>query len=406
MLSVTVIRKGGRQEPVQVQAGSTLRELAQRLLGSEAGEVLVARVNEMLFDLSRDSRELPAHAEVEFLTFEDPRCLEVFRHSTTHLMAQAVKRLFPDARPTIGPVVEEGFYYDFARDEPFTPENLAELEKEMERIRDKDFLVERLVVPKEEAKKLFADNPFKLELIDEFPEKEVTLYRQGEFTDLCRGPHVPTTGCLKAFKLTKVAGAYWHGDAKNMQLQRIYGISFPDGKQLAAHLRLKEEAEKRDHRKLGRERGLFEIFEDVSFVALLPILTFAVCLRSRSALSAAGWTLGAVAGLMAGSFLAAFLITLGAPHLVREELGFAIATSAKTVVQIILAMDLLRRTANRLDTAGLEPGPLNPSPCRIAADCAARPARSSAMQRVKFLTFLHSCCPPHPKRASPAPGMP
>jgi threonyl-tRNA synthetase len=198
---------------------------------------------------------------VRFLTFADEAGLDVFRHSTAHLLAQAVVTLFPDAKPTIGPVVEEGFYYDFSVP-PLTPEDLERIEKKMAEIVQQDLVLERMELTREQALERFGDNPFKVELIREFDEGSVSAYKQGGFIDLCRGPHVPRTGVLKAFKLTKVAGAYWRGDQTREQLQRIYGISFPDQDALADHLRRLEEARERDHRRIGQDLDLFSFHEE------------------------------------------------------------------------------------------------------------------------------------------------
>jgi threonyl-tRNA synthetase len=190
--------------------------------------------------------------------------LERLRHSAAHVMADAVQRLFPEVKLGIGPAVEEGFYYDFDYQRPFTTDDLAHIEKEMEQIVDQalPFICEE--VSRDEAKKLFDKEPYKLELIEELPEGEViTIYRHGDFIDLCRGPHVNNTAEIKAFKLLKVAGAYWRGDEDNPQLQRIYGTAFPDKKELKAHLSMLEEAVRRDHRKLGRELDLFSAMEDL-----------------------------------------------------------------------------------------------------------------------------------------------
>ena len=198
---------------------------------------------------------------VRFLTFDDAAGQEVFRHSTAHLLAHAVSRLFPDVLPTIGPVVEEGFYYDFAAT-PFTPEDLERLEVEMRKIVAEDLPVQRLEMTRDEALVAFASNRFKVQMIREFEDGSITAYRQGDFIDLCRGPHVPRTRMLKSFKLTKVAGAYWRGDQKNEQLQRIYGISFPDAARLEAHLKALDEARERDHRKIGQEMDLFSFHDE------------------------------------------------------------------------------------------------------------------------------------------------
>ncbi len=220
--------------------------------------ILAVQVGDRVVDLSAT---VSGDGKVRFLTFEDEAGLEVFRHSSAHLLAQAVVRLFPQARPTIGPVVEEGFYYDFDAP-PFSPDDLARIEAEMARIVEADLPVRRLELARDEALKRFQDNPFKVELIHEFGESGVSAYEQGEFVDLCRGPHVPRTGVLKAFKLTKVAGAYWRGDPRNRQLQRIYGVSFPDQERLQDHLRRLEEARERDHRRIGQEMDLFSFHEE------------------------------------------------------------------------------------------------------------------------------------------------
>ncbi len=187
--------------------------------------------------------------------------IEMLRHSTAHVLAQAVTELFPNAKPTIGPVVEEGFYYDFDIDHHFTPEDVAKIEKKMQEIIDKDLKIQKLKLDVKEAKKIFKDNKYKIELIEELNEP-ATAYKQGDFIDLCRGPHVSSTGKIKAFKIIKIAGAYWRGNAKNKQLQRIYGISFPDKEELKDYLHVLEEAEKRDHRKLGKQLDLFSLHEE------------------------------------------------------------------------------------------------------------------------------------------------
>ena len=190
--------------------------------------------------------------------------LERLRHSAAHVMADAVQRLFPEVKLGIGPAVEEGFYYDFDYQRPFTTDDLAHIEKEMGRIVDQALPFIREEISRDEAKKLFEKEPYKLELIEELPEGEIiTIYRHGDFVDLCRGPHVENTAEIGAFKLLKVAGAYWRGDEDNPQLQRIYGTAFPDKKELKAHLAMLEEAVRRDHRKLGRELDLFSAMEDL-----------------------------------------------------------------------------------------------------------------------------------------------
>ena len=195
------------------------------------------------------------------LTFNDLEGLEIFRHSSAHLLAHAVTELFPETKPTIGPVVEEGFYYDFDHP-PFTQEDLAMIDKRMQEIVGRNLQVRRVELSRTEAKDLFKKNPYKIELIDETLREEViSAYQQGDFIDLCRGPHVPNTGMLKAVKITKLAGAYWRGDSKNKQLQRIYAISFPEKKLLQEYLEQRERAEKSDHRRLGRELDLFSVHD-------------------------------------------------------------------------------------------------------------------------------------------------
>ncbi len=204
-------------------------------------------------------------AELAILTERDAGGLEVIRHSTAHLLAMATQELFPGVQVTIGPVIEDGFYYDFATGHSFTPEDLEKIERRMEELAAKDFPVERVVVSRDEAVELFRNmgEHYKVQIIEDLPaDEEISLYRQGGWMDLCRGPHVPSTGKLKAFKLTKVAGAYWRGDARNEMLQRIYGTAWPDRKQLKQYLTRIEEAEKRDHRRIGKKLGLFHTQEE------------------------------------------------------------------------------------------------------------------------------------------------
>jgi len=197
---------------------------------------------------------------LRIITPRDEEGVEILRHSTAHLLAQAVKRLFPETQVTIGPTVEHGFYYDFARDEPFRPEDLEAIEAEMTRIVEEDIPVDRSELPRDEAVAFFRDQgeEYKAQIIEDIRADEVlSLYRQGDFIDLCRGPHVPSTGKLGAFKLTKLAGAYWRGDSRNEMLQRVYGTARADKKQLKQYLHRLEEAEKRDHRRIGKQLGLF-----------------------------------------------------------------------------------------------------------------------------------------------------
>lgn len=237
-------------------------EIAKSIGEGLAKAALAVEVEGELEDLSC---EIAKDSEVRILTFKDQEGKEIFWHSSAHLMAQAVLRLFPEAKLTIGPVIETGFYYDIDHS-PFTEKDVEKIEEEMKNIVKEDLEVIKEEVSIDNAKKIFKDNSYKQEIIDnidEFGEGEtgekgkVRIYRQGEFVDLCRGPHVPRTGLLKAFKLTKISGAYWRGDAKNKQLQRLYGVSYPSKKELNKYLEFLEEAEKRDHRKIGREQELF-----------------------------------------------------------------------------------------------------------------------------------------------------
>jgi len=211
------------------------------------------------------SHIIDADASLAIITDRDDAGLEVIRHSTAHLLAMAVQELFPGTQVTIGPVIEDGFYYDFATGHSFAPEDLARIEQRMEELVERDLPVERLVVSREKAVELFRNmgENYKVQIIEELPEGEdISVYRQGAWMDLCRGPHVPSTGKLQAFKLTKVAGAYWRGDAKNEMLQRIYGTAWANRKQLKQYLTRIEEAEKRDHRKIGKKLDLFHTQEE------------------------------------------------------------------------------------------------------------------------------------------------
>jgi len=229
-----------------------------------AKAALVIRVDGKLMDLSRP---IERDSKIAIVTSKDPDALGILRHDCAHVMAEAVKELFPETQVTIGPAIENGFYYDFARDKPFVPEDLGRIEARMKEIVKRDEKITREVWDRDKAVKFFKDigERYKAEIIRDLPEdEEITLYRQGNFIDLCRGPHLPSTGKLgTAFKLTKLAGAYWRGDSKNEMLQRIYGTCWPDEKQLKAYLTMLEEAEKRDHRRLGREMNLFHL-QDVA----------------------------------------------------------------------------------------------------------------------------------------------
>ncbi|MEW6647126.1 MAG: threonine--tRNA ligase [Pseudomonadota bacterium] len=227
-----------------------------------AKAALAGKVDGQLVDTSR---VLDHDVQLAIVTGRDEEGVDIIRHSTAHLLAQAVKRLFPAAQVTIGPVIESGFYYDFAYERPFTTEDLEKIEAEMEKIAAEDYKVERSVMPREEAIAFFRNmgEEYKARIIEDIPHGEVlSLYRQGDFIDLCRGPHVPSTGKLQAFKLMKVAGAYWRGDSNNEMLTRIYGTAWGDKKALKEYLHRLEEAEKRDHRKIGRQLDLFHSQEE------------------------------------------------------------------------------------------------------------------------------------------------
>jgi len=240
----------------------TVEEVACAIGPGLAKAALAGRVDGRLVDTSY---VINCDANLALVTDKEPDGLEIIRHSTAHLLAQAVKELFPEAQVTIGPVIEDGFYYDFAYERPFTPEDLAAIEAKMTELANADQKVNRRIMPRDEAVKFFRNmgELYKAEIIAGIPDKEeISLYGQGHWVDLCRGPHVPSTGKLKAFKLTKVAGAYWRGDSRNEMLQRIYGTAWPDKKQLDAYLQRLEEAEKRDHRRIGRELDLFHLQEE------------------------------------------------------------------------------------------------------------------------------------------------
>ncbi|MDD5036654.1 MAG: threonine--tRNA ligase [Methylococcaceae bacterium] len=240
----------------------TLRQVAESIGAGLARAALAGKVDGRLVDLSH---WIEADANVAIVTARDVEGVEIIRHSSAHLLAQAVKSLYPGAQVTIGPVIEEGFYYDFAFERPFTPEDLQAIEKKMEEIASQDLEVRRSVLPRDEAIAFFRGlgEEYKAELIEAIPPGEtLSLYTQGDFTDLCRGPHVPDTGKLKAFKLMKIAGSYWRGDANNAMLQRIYGTAWADKKDLKEYLHRLEEAEKRDHRKIARTLDLFHLQEE------------------------------------------------------------------------------------------------------------------------------------------------
>ncbi len=224
-----------------------------------ARAALAGKVDGRLVDTSYT---IDQDVELAIVTARDEEGVDVIRHSCAHLLAQAVKELFPTAQVTIGPVIEDGFYYDFAYERPFTPEDLQAIEKKMKALSKQDFQIERTVMGRDEAVKFFRDmgEEYKAEIIESIPTNEdLSLYKQGDFIDLCRGPHVPSTGKIKVFKLMKLAGAYWRGDSNNEMLQRVYGTAWSDKKELKAYLHRLEEAEKRDHRKLAKQQDLFHI---------------------------------------------------------------------------------------------------------------------------------------------------
>ena len=223
-------------------------------------DVLACRINGVVSDLTTP---IDSDAEVELLTFDDKDGAHVLRHTASHVLAAAVKRLYPEVKLTIGPAIDNGFYYDFDSDVAFTPDVLEKLEAEMKKIVKENAKMERFTLPREEALELMKDEPYKVELINDLPEDAViSFYKMGDFTDLCAGPHLFSTGAIKAFKLTSCNSAYWRGDAKNKVLQRIYGTAFTTKEALKSYLDMIEEAKKRDHRKLGKELGLFAILDE------------------------------------------------------------------------------------------------------------------------------------------------
>ncbi|MBA1353991.1 threonine--tRNA ligase [Staphylococcus cohnii] len=237
------------------EKGITTEEIAHSISPGLRKKAVAGKLNGQLIDLTRP---IETDGEIEIVTPGSDEALEVLRHSTAHLMAQALKRLYGDVKFGVGPVIDGGFYYDFDMTESVSSDDIEKIEKTMKQIVNENYPIERKVVSRDEAKTFFADDPYKLELIDAIPEDEnVTLYSQGEFTDLCRGVHVPSTSKIKEFKLLSTAGAYWRGDSDNKMLQRIYGTAFFDKKDLKAHLQMLEERKERDHRKIGKELELF-----------------------------------------------------------------------------------------------------------------------------------------------------
>ena len=248
---------GARRE---FQNGISGLDIAKGISPSLAKRTVAMALDGEVMDLTDP---INRDAKIEFVSRDDPRAIELIRHDAAHVMAEAVQELFPGTQVTIGPSIENGFYYDFFRNQPFTPEDFPAIEKKMKEIiaRDKPFTKE--VWTRDKAKQVFKDKGenFKVELVESIPaDQELKIYKQGEWFDLCRGPHMPSTGKIgNAFKLMKVAGAYWRGDATKPMLTRIYGTAWPDQKQLDDYIHRLEEAEKRDHRKLGREMDLFHL---------------------------------------------------------------------------------------------------------------------------------------------------
>src|SRR5208283_516472 len=244
-----------------VPKGTAVSEILGKM-GQSGDGWIAAKLNGQLVDLARKIEE---DAVVEGVGTDSPKALEILRHSGAHIMAQAVKSIFPEARVAIGPAIENGFYYDFDVQRPFTQEDLEKIEAKMREITSQKLAFSRREVPREEAIGYFSEvgEKYKVELLEEFTDPVVSFYQQGDFIDLCRGPHVPHSGFLKAFKLTSVAGAYWRGDERNPMLQRIYGTAFFDAESLKKYINFLEEAQRRDHRRLGKELDLFSFSEEI-----------------------------------------------------------------------------------------------------------------------------------------------
>ena len=255
MIHVTV-----NGQSLEIQAGTLALDLARQVLGDDYKKALSCEINGHNLSLPT---ELHDGDEVRFNTWDDADGRWTLRHTASHILAQAVKHLYPEVKFAIGPAIDNGFYYDFDRDEPFTQEDLDKIEKEMKKIIKKGYRLERFELPRAEALEFMKDEPYKVELINDLPEDAViSFYKQDDFTDLCAGPHLPSTSGVKAIKLTSVTGAYWRGDSDRKMLQRIYGTAFTSKEDLEAYLTAVEEAKKRDHRKLGRELGLFMLTEE------------------------------------------------------------------------------------------------------------------------------------------------
>ncbi|MEQ8174686.1 MAG: threonine--tRNA ligase [Syntrophomonadaceae bacterium] len=258
MINVTL--PGGERR--EFTEGMSLLQIAKEIKPQLVKTAVVALFNDQLTDLNREIQE---DGTVEFIGFDDERALTVYRHSSSHIMAQAIKRLWPDTRLAIGPAIDKGFYYDIESSHTITPEDFSLIEEEMQRIIGADYPIVRRELSREEALKLFAEHgeSYKVELINDLPlDAQISIYQQGEFIDLCMGPHIPSTGKVKSFKLMSLAGAYWRGSEENQMLQRIYATSFPKKALLDDYLHKLEEAKKRDHRRLGRELGLFVVLDE------------------------------------------------------------------------------------------------------------------------------------------------
>ena len=257
MIKITLKDKSQREYDVSVAVYEIAKDISRKL----AKEALAGKVNGKLVDLNY---EITDDAEVEIITFDDPEGKEIYRHSTAHIMAMAVQHLYPNVKLAIGPAIKDGFYYDFDSEHKFVPEDLEKIEKEMYRIIKDDIPFKRFEVTKEGAEEKFkkAEEKYKLELIEDIGDEVLSCYSIGDWTDLCAGPHVPSTGRIKAIKLTSLAGAYWRGDEKNKMLTRIYGTSFPKKSMLDEHLNRIEEAKRRDHRKIGKELELFNVMDE------------------------------------------------------------------------------------------------------------------------------------------------
>ena len=260
MSTISIILPDGSTR--ELPHGATIADLAASIGAGLAKAAIAGKIDGALVDLATP---LDNGARVEIITEKSPEGLELIRHSTSHLMAHAVKELFPKAKVTIGPAIENGFYYDFDMDTPFTPEDLERIEAKMAELAKADLKITRQVLPSADAIKMFSDmgETYKTELINDLGVDTVSVYSQGDFADLCRGPHLPSTSRIKSFKLLSIAGAYWRGDEKNRMLQRIYGTAFTDKKELEAYLHRIEEAKRRDHRKLGKELDLFSFSDEV-----------------------------------------------------------------------------------------------------------------------------------------------